>query len=485
MVKLVRGRRLSPWLDGALSEVDSRRRARREGFSQSWHTGTVESVDESGQVELRLSGAPESAGTVVARGQAGLWVEGAHVRVLLDASGRVVAVEPPVSVPDGAGLVPVGEGAKEIIRHGESLSRLDVELTQTREEVAESHQEVVNRLNVQSQEIANVASVATRKSAVYRATTPPTPGTYGRGDLWWQHGDEALAGPVQRQWVYDTDDGWTETEFSGEVIAAGTVKARQVDAVDIAGGIGRFLEITTDQLKAGSAKIAGTLLADTLEGKTLRGGLVEMQAPNGLEALIRLALNDNYRPEILFKDFTGIQTILDISGIEVTSAYKHFGSVLWQNLVSPPALALKWSYERLSAMGNVASGQYGYVTCLEQDVVGDIADTRASWRIADGYAFARRAGWYFINVRTRWLWSSNPGNWAVASAIKRSSNATVNYSDDPGQTLYLVPGVGTDPSAVGFIYLEALEGVKPAWWQNSSGPWRPSSASMNLIYVGA
>lgn len=47
---------------------------------------------------------------------------------------------------------------------------------------------------------------------------------------------------------------------------------------EMSAAIGKFLKVTTDQLVAGSAKIAGELIADELTGKTLTGGTIQTVA---------------------------------------------------------------------------------------------------------------------------------------------------------------------------------------------------------------
>lgn len=71
-----------------------------------------------------------------------------------------------------------------------------------------------------------------------------------------------------------------------EKIAAGAVKARTVDAEDVAGAVGRFMRVTTDQIDAGAARIAGPLIADNLTGKTFTGSNFIAGSADGANAVI-------------------------------------------------------------------------------------------------------------------------------------------------------------------------------------------------------
>lgn len=57
-------------------------------------------------------------------------------------------------------------------------------------------------------------------------------------------------------------------------LATNSVDARVVNGKEVAGAIGRFMQITTDQIKAGQAKIAGELIATNIAGKTITGSTV-------------------------------------------------------------------------------------------------------------------------------------------------------------------------------------------------------------------
>jgi len=66
-----------------------------------------------------------------------------------------------------------------------------------------------------------------------------------------------------------------EVLIKGDLIAGDTVGARHIVASEeLEAKLATFRKITADEIVAGKAKISGSLIADTLEGKTLKGGQV-------------------------------------------------------------------------------------------------------------------------------------------------------------------------------------------------------------------
>lgn len=67
-----------------------------------------------------------------------------------------------------------------------------------------------------------------------------------------------------------------EVLIKGDLIAGNTVGARHIVASEeLEAKLATFRKITTDEIVAGKAKISGALIADTLEGKTLKGARIE------------------------------------------------------------------------------------------------------------------------------------------------------------------------------------------------------------------
>lgn len=66
-----------------------------------------------------------------------------------------------------------------------------------------------------------------------------------------------------------------EVLIKGDLIAGNTIGAKHIVASEeLEAKLATFRKVTTDELIAGNAKISGSLIADTLEGKTLKGGRV-------------------------------------------------------------------------------------------------------------------------------------------------------------------------------------------------------------------
>lgn len=67
-----------------------------------------------------------------------------------------------------------------------------------------------------------------------------------------------------------------EVLIKGDLIAGDTVGARHIVASEeLEAKLASFRKVTTDELVAGNAKISGSLLADVIEGKTLKGTKID------------------------------------------------------------------------------------------------------------------------------------------------------------------------------------------------------------------
>lgn len=94
--------------------------------------------------------------------------------------------------------------------------------------------------------------------------------------------------------------------IKGDLIAGGTVGARHIVASEeLEAKLAAFRKVTTDELVAGNAKISGGLIADTLEGKTLRGskiegGRINITPDNPYKVGLRVGTLWNKSPFILF-----------------------------------------------------------------------------------------------------------------------------------------------------------------------------------------
>lgn len=92
-----------------------------------------------------------------------------------------------------------------------------------------------------------------------------------------------------------------EVLIKGDLIAGNTVGARHIVASEeLEAKLATFRKITTDEIVAGNAKIGGALLADTIEGKTLKGGAVTVNSDDGTFEL-RLSNSKGLGPVVGFR----------------------------------------------------------------------------------------------------------------------------------------------------------------------------------------
>lgn len=97
-----------------------------------------------------------------------------------------------------------------------------------------------------------------------------------------------------------------EVLIKGDLIAGDTIGARHIVASEeLEAKMASFRKVTTDELVAGKAKIGGSLIADTLEGKTLRGssiegGRINITPDNPYNVGLRVGTLWNKSPFILF-----------------------------------------------------------------------------------------------------------------------------------------------------------------------------------------
>lgn len=304
-------------------------------------TGTITGVVDAaaGLVEVSVDGSTEPP--VVAASAPGLTFPGAKVKLPRDSSGRVTQVSAPIGqAPEGVEVVPVGETgvriqetatglveAQEQLRQAQARMRaLDEGLSEATQAVEANHAQVVARLAESSVAIsaaqsradaaaseasaardAAVAATAKASTADGRYTVASKNPTAGdatgkpEGAVW-----EVRSGSTSLRRFVLQGSSWVQvkvgTDFIGEnaigatliepgsittpKLAAGAVKARTVDAKDVAGAVGRFLRVTTDQIDAGAARIAGPLIADNMTGKTFTGSTFVAGSADGANAVV-------------------------------------------------------------------------------------------------------------------------------------------------------------------------------------------------------
>lgn len=92
-----------------------------------------------------------------------------------------------------------------------------------------------------------------------------------------------------------------EVLIKGDLIAGGTIGARHIVASEeLEAKMASFRKITTDEIVAGTAKINGDLISDTLVGKKIRGGEVSVRSDNGVTEL-RLSNSEDLGPVLGFR----------------------------------------------------------------------------------------------------------------------------------------------------------------------------------------
>ena len=120
---------------------------------------------------------------------------------------------------------------------------------------------------------------------------------------------ETMAGRVKAAAEGPVDTGRLtagDVLIKGDLIAGDTVGARHIVASEeLEAKLAAFRKVTTDELVAGNAKISGGLIADTLEGKTLRGskiegGRINITPDNPYKVGLRVGTLWNKSPFILF-----------------------------------------------------------------------------------------------------------------------------------------------------------------------------------------
>lgn len=242
-------------------------------------------------------------------------------------------------------------------------------------------------------------------------------------------------------------------------IAAGAVTAREIVASDsLMSKLAVFGKAFVTGLKANNVTITGDLLAKNISGKSFSGS--------------NFTFRDSAR---------NVEAKLDSSGLSARRGGVDLGTFRWDALASPPFFRCWWGPDETSKVAKAEAFKYGWAFA---DVTKNVR-VSGGFSVVGGYFVAPMAGWYQVQVLTRWYWETTQPSWAVCSAVWRSSNPTaVNDLEDPTDTRPLMPGVTTMPTANGVMHLRAGEGIVPAFWQNT-GSWRPDTIFMSGLLVSA
>lgn len=247
------------------------------GRGPSWVTGRVTEVLGGGWVEVEVpADRPETRATGPTDGL--VTQVGALVRVLLDASGRVLQIaSPTVLDPDRETRATGAAGAL-------------VQQAMTRGAQALEEARAVGQRAARAAEAAAEASrEAARALAVGEANRPPHVGPTApeksvRGQIWYATRED---GAVTAASVWDGGRWLPRPLVAGSVLvpgsvgdvslADGAVTAPKIYASEeLWARIGAFAEVTTEMLTAGGATITGTAVVGDLVGNTLRGGTISL-----------------------------------------------------------------------------------------------------------------------------------------------------------------------------------------------------------------
>ncbi len=240
----------------------------------SWVTGVVREVLDGGLLRVGVP-ADDPVSEAVVPSDGTVSAVGAVVRVMVDARGRGVHVGAPVSVPEGADLVPSGTVGRWVADGRAQVDAAMADLTEQTAVAAEAAQVAANTAEV-AQNLAESKTSMTRG-----AGAPAAPGV---GDVWLR---ENAAGNVEAILSWDGTVWGPLRLAAGEIVVPGTVGAahiadgavtapKVVASEELWAKIASFAKVTTEMLVAGDATIAGTAVVGDLVGNTLRGGVISL-----------------------------------------------------------------------------------------------------------------------------------------------------------------------------------------------------------------
>ena len=240
----------------------------------SWVTGVVREVLDGGLLRVGVP-ADDPVSEAVVPSDGTVSAVGAVVRVMVDARGRAVHGGAPVSVPEGADLVPSGTVGRWVADGRAQVDAAMADLTEQTAVAAEAAQVAANTAEV-------AQNLAESKTSVTRgAGAPVAPGV---GDVWLR---ENAAGNVEAILSWDGTVWGPLRLAAGEIVVPGTVGAvhiadgavtapKVVVSEELWAKIASFAKVTTEMLVAGDATIAGTAVVGDLVGNTLRGGVLSL-----------------------------------------------------------------------------------------------------------------------------------------------------------------------------------------------------------------
>ena len=296
----------------------------------SWVTGVVREVLDGGLLRVGVP-ADDPVSEAVVPSDGTVSAVGAVVRVMVDARGRGVHVGAPVSVPEGADLVPSGAVGRWVADGRAQVDAAMADLTEQTAVAAEAAQVAANTAEV-------AQNLAESKTSVTRgAGAPAAPGV---GDVWLR---ENAAGNVEAILSWDGTVWGPLRLAAGEIVVPGTVGAvhiadgavtapKVVVSEELWAKIASFAKVTTEMLVAGDATITGTAVVGDLAGNTLRGG--SLIAGDSSTGTARITTNAS-GPYIQFKNSADEETFfVDSAGNFRMIDRVRGGTVSLDNLLS-------------------------------------------------------------------------------------------------------------------------------------------------------
>jgi hypothetical protein len=242
----------------------------------TWATGRVLEVLDDGLVRVELP-ADEPVSEVVAPADGGVTAVGAECVCLQAGDGKVYQVVSPAALPEGGQARATGATGKIALEAAGTKAELDAakaEIDAAQKRLSEEVKAAKDAASTSGEAAANAL-----KRALGRVTVASTaPADPVDGDLWVVTGADKQATGV-KVWSAATKAWQDYMLVAGKVLVPGSVGAVQladgaVTAPKITASdelwakVATFAKVTTQMLQAGSAKITGELLADTIRLST-------------------------------------------------------------------------------------------------------------------------------------------------------------------------------------------------------------------------
>lgn len=242
----------------------------------TWATGRVLAVLDGGLVRVEVP-ADDPVSEVVAPADGGVTAVGAVCVCLQDGTGRIYQVVAPASLPEGGQARPTGVTGRIALEAAGTRAELDAaraEIDAAQKRLGEEVKAAKDAATTSGEAAANAL-----RRAIGRVTVgQDAPAAPADGDLWVVTDAQRRAIGV-RVWDAAAEEWQDHLLVAGRVLVPGSVGSVEisdgaVNATKIVASdelwakIAVFAKVTTEMLQAGSARITGELLADTIRLST-------------------------------------------------------------------------------------------------------------------------------------------------------------------------------------------------------------------------